>query len=147
MIVRHVTGNLFELGLPALAHGCNCAGSMSGGIARSFRALDEVMHAEYRRLCSTGEFRLGTFLRWTLDDGTVIYNLATQQQPGPDARLDAIAASVTAMLSDAEQQAIAEVGVPHLGAGIGGLDWPDVRAVLDEAGERSPVLLTVVARR
>jgi O-acetyl-ADP-ribose deacetylase (regulator of RNase III) len=147
MSVRHLEGDLFALGLPALAHGCNCAGSMSGGIARTFRAMDEAMYAEYRRQCREGEFRLGGFLRWTLADGTVIYNLATQQQPGADARLNAIAASVTAMLADAEQQGLAEVGVPHLGAGIGGLDWPDVRGVLEEAGQASPVLLTVVARR
>lgn len=147
MSVRHLQGDLFALGLPALAHGCNCAGSMSGGIARVFRAMDEAMYAEYRRLCREREFRLGGFLRWTLDDGTVVYNLATQQQPGPDARLDAIATSVKGMLADAEQQGLAEVGVPHLGAGIGGLDWADVRQVLEEAGQASPVLLTVVARR
>ncbi|MEX2290452.1 MAG: macro domain-containing protein [Mycobacteriales bacterium] len=146
MGIRHLRGDLFALGLPALAHGCNCAGSMSGGIARAFRAMDEAMHAEYRRLCSEGEFRLGGFLRWRLDDGTLVYNLATQQRPGADARLGAIADSVTAMLADAEQQGIREVGVPHLGAGIGGLAWADVRQVLEEAGQASPVLLTVVAR-
>jgi len=145
--VRHVEGDLFGLRLPALAHGCNCAGSMAGGIARAFRALDEQMYQEYRRLCRQREFRLGGFLRWTLDDGTVVYNLATQQRPGPDARLDAIGTSVQAMLRDAEQQGIPEVGVPHLGAGIGGLDWPDVREVLEQSGAASPVLLTVVARR
>lgn len=146
MAVRHVTGDLFGLGLPALAHGCNCAGSMAGGIARAFRALDEQMYEEYRRLCRQRELRLGGFLRWTLGDGTVVYNLATQQRPGADARLDAIATSVQAMLGDAAQEGLPEIGVPHLGAGIGGLAWPDVREVLEQAGAASPVLLTVVAR-
>lgn len=146
MPVRHLEGDLFQLGLPALAHGCNCAGSMAGGIARAFRARDEAMYREYRRQCRHGEFRLGGFLRWTLDDRTVVYNLATQQQPGADARLGAIATSVAAMLADAEQHGLPEVGVPHLGAGIGGLLWPDVRQVLEEAGQASSVLLTVVAR-
>jgi O-acetyl-ADP-ribose deacetylase (regulator of RNase III) len=147
MVVRHVEGDLFDLGLPALAHGCNCAGSMSGGIAIAFRAKSEQMYDEYRRLCDNGEFRLGGFLRWTLDDGTVVYNLATQQRPGRDARLEAIETSVRAMLADAEQRGIPEVGVPHLGAGIGGLPWPDVRRVLEEVGSESPVMLTIVARR
>lgn len=146
MGIRYLQGDLFALGLPALAHGCNCAGSMSGGIARAFRAMDEAMYTEYRRLCSEREFRLGGFLRWTLDDGTVVYNLGTQQRPGADARLGAIADSVTAMLVDAEQQGIREIGVPHLGSGIGGLDWAEVRQVLEEAGQTSSVLLTVVAR-
>jgi len=144
--VRHVEGDLFRLGLPALAHGCNCAGSMAGGIARAFRALDEAMYREYRRQCRDGELRLGGIFRWTLEDCTVVYNLATQQQPGADARLGAITSSVAEMLDDAERSGIPEVGVPHLGAGIGGLAWPDVRQVLEEAGRASPVLLTVVAR-
>lgn len=76
----------------------------------------------------------------------MVYNLATQQQPGADARLGAIATSVAAMLTDAEQHGLPEVGVPHLGAGIGGLLWPDVRQVLEEAGQANSVLLTVVAR-
>ena len=31
--LEHVTGDLFDLALPALAHGCNCSGSMAGSIA------------------------------------------------------------------------------------------------------------------
>lgn len=147
MGVRHVEGDLFNLGLPALGHGCNCAGSMSGGIAVAFRAKSEQMYDEYRRLCATRELRPGGFFRWTLDDGTVVYNLATQQRPGRDARLPAIETSVRAMLADAEDHGIPEVGVPHLGAGIGGLEWADVRRVLEEVGSESPVMLTIVARR
>jgi O-acetyl-ADP-ribose deacetylase (regulator of RNase III) len=120
---------------------------MSGGIAVAFRARDEQMYEEYRRLCHSGEFRLGGFLRWSLDDGTVVYNLVTQKRPGRDARLEAIETSVRAMLTDADQRGIREVGVPHLGAGIGPLAWPDVRRVLEEVGSASPVTLTVVAHR
>lgn len=146
MSVRYLQGDLFALGLTALAHGCNCAGSMSGGIARAFRAKDEQMYEEYRRLCRTGDFALGGFFVWTCDDATIVYNLATQQNPGADARLDAIRTSVAAMLADAEARGLSEVGVPRIGAGIGGLQWRDVREVLEEAGAESGVLLTIVTR-
>ena len=119
---------------------------MTGGIARAFRAKDEQMYDEYRRLCRSGEFTLGGFFAWTCADGTVVYNLATQQHPGPDARLDAIRTSVTAMLADAEQRGLPEVGVPRIGAGIGGVHWDDVRAVLEQAGADSGVVLSIVTR-
>lgn len=147
MTLRDVEGDLFSLGLPALAHGCNCEGSMTGGIARDFRALDQRMHEEYVRRCAVGQLRPGDVLPWVLSDGTVVYNLMTQQRPGRDARLPAIRTSVAAMLEDAAQRGLVEVGVPRIGAGIGGLEWPDVRAALEAAAEGSPVRLTVVTRR
>ncbi len=146
MTLEHATGDLFELPLPALAHGCSCSGSMAGGIAVSLRALDERMYQEYARLCHAGTFRLGDVLPWELVDGRVVYNLATQQRPGRDARLDAIATSVAAMLRDAEARGLDRVGVPRLGAGIGGLEWPEVESVLAEAAVASRVTLVVVSR-
>ncbi len=146
MTLEHATGDLFDLALPALAHGCNCSGSMAGGIAVSFRALDERMYQEYARRCRDGTFRLDDVLPWELDDGRVVYNLATQQRPGRDARLDAIATSVAAMLLDAQARELDRVGVPQLGAGIGGLEWPEVESVLSEAAAASRVTLVVVSR-
>ena len=146
MTLEHATGDLFDLTLPALAHGCNCSGSMAGGIAVSFRALDERMYQEYAARCRAGTFRLGDVMAWELEDGRVVYNLATQQRPGRDARLDAIATSVAAMLLDAEARGLDRVGVPRLGAGIGGLDWPAVESVLADAAAASRVTLVVVSR-
>lgn len=143
MSYRETTGDLFDLGLPAVGHGCNCQGSMAGGIAVQFRERFPDMYEEYRRRCRTGEFPLGGFLRWDADD-LVVYNLATQQRGGAGARLDAIGSSVHAALADAAASGLTALGVPKLGAGIGGLDWSDVQAVLREAGEASPVEFTVV---
>ena len=143
MPYREVPGNLLELDLPAVGHGCNCAGSMAGGIAVDFRRRWPEMYDEYVRRCAAGELSPGGFFRWDAD-GLVIYNLATQQRPGPDARLDAIDASVRGALADAQRSGIATLGVPKLGAGIGGLAWCDVYGVLRDAGEASSVTLTVV---
>ena len=145
MPYRETSGDLFDLGLPAVGHGCNCQGSMRGGIARDVRARWPEMYDEYRRRCENGTFRLGGFFRWDAGD-VVVYNLATQQRSGADARLDAVDASVRGALADAASLGLTALGVPKLGAGIGGLDWADVRAVLREAGEASPVELVAVLK-
>ncbi len=146
MTITHISGNLFAQGLPALGHGCNISGSMAGGIAVDFRALDERMYREYRRRCLDGTFRLGDVLPWELDDGRIIYNLATQLRGGPDARLDAIGTSVNAMLDDAEQRGVDRVGVPRIGSGIGGLASEAVDEVLTDVASTSTVELVVVTR-
>lgn len=142
-------GDLFTSGLPALAHGCNCQGVMGSGIAAQFSKRWPAMYAEYRSRCATGEFRPGDVMMWRDTDWRMpfspvtIFNLATQDQPGPDARLDALAVSVSRMLLLAERDAIAAVGMPLIGCGIGGLEWADVGYLLELLAARSPVELIV----
>lgn len=142
-------GDLFASGLPALAHGCNCQGVMGAGIAVQFRERWPRMYAEYRRRCSVGEFRLGDVMMWR-DIGwampfspVTIFNLATQDRPGPDARLDALTVSVARMLLLAGRNGITAVGMPMIGCGIGGLEWEHVNYTLEVLAARSPVELIV----
>ncbi|ABS05857.1 macro domain-containing protein [Kineococcus radiotolerans] len=145
MALKPVIGDLFDLGLPALGHGCNCVGSMRGGIAVEFRRRWPEMHAAYQALCAAGDLQPGEVFPWVAED-VVVYNLATQQQSGADARLDAVERSVRAALVDAETRRLGALGVPRLGAGIGGLVWAEVLDVLTAAVADSPVELVVVTR-
>ena len=145
MSLTAVTGDLFGLDLPALGHGCNCAGAMGAGIATEFRRRWPEMYVAYRSLCRSGAFRLGDVFPWDGGD-VVVYNLATQPVPGPSATLRAIRKAVGRALADAEARGIARVGVPRIGAGLGGLAWGDVEAALRTAGEASPVELVAVSR-
>jgi O-acetyl-ADP-ribose deacetylase (regulator of RNase III) len=144
MALTPVTGDLFELRLPALGHGCNCAGAMGAGIAVEFKRRFPDMYREYRSRCRQGRFVLGEIFLWEASDAT-IYNLATQPVPRPSATLQAIDTSVRAALADAEQRRKVELGIPRIGAGLGGLDWNDVADVLAGASEGSTVELVVVS--
>jgi O-acetyl-ADP-ribose deacetylase (regulator of RNase III) len=140
-----VTGDLFDLGLPAVGHGCNCAGAMGAGIAVEFKRRFPAMYQEYRRRCRQGSFRLGDIFVWDEQPDLVVYNLATQSVPRPSATLKAIDASVRAALDDAERRGLPRLGVPRIGAGLGGLSWADVAATLRQAGDDSDVELLAVS--
>jgi O-acetyl-ADP-ribose deacetylase (regulator of RNase III) len=129
---KSAVGDLFALELPAIGHGCNCAGAMGAGIAKEFKRRFPEMYLEYRRQCRTGRFRLGDILVWPTEEVTV-YNLATQPAPGPSATLDAIDLAVRAALADVEQRGLPRLGIPRIGSGLGGLPWLDVAAVLHAA--------------
>lgn len=140
------SGDLFAFrDLDALAHGCNCAGVMGGGIAWAFAQRYPGLREAYQRACADGGFRPGGFLAWELSAPPLIYNLATQPQPGRCADLGAIRVAVQAMLADAQQRGLARVGMPRIGAGIGGLAWAEVEAAIRPLAERSPVELVVVS--
>lgn len=144
MTFTMVTGDLFQLGLPAIGHGCNCVGAMGAGIAVEFRRRFPDMYEQYRELCAKGDFQLGDIFVWEAP-GVVVYNLATQPIPQPSATLDAIDTSIRAALADAASRGLPRLGVPRIGAGLGGLTWVDVAEVLANAGEESPVELVAVS--
>ena len=144
MPLVHRPGDLFDLGLPALAHGCNCTGSMRGGIAADFARRWPEMHAEYQDRCAGGRFRLGDVFTWSAE--IVVYNLATQRRGGADARLDAIGTSLRTALDDAAGRGFTALGVPRMGSGIGGLSRREVESVLAAAAEDSTVELHLVTR-
>jgi O-acetyl-ADP-ribose deacetylase (regulator of RNase III) len=149
MSIEFVTGDLFALTtgenrVGALAHGVNCRGVMGSGIAPIFKARWPEMYEQYRHECARGDLTLGGMFAWQTPGGRWIYNLASQDRPGADARLDAVESSVKAALVHAEMFEVDSIAMPRIGAGIGGLDWSDVKALLvDLATEWSTRLVVV----
>lgn len=145
MSVEYRDGDLFKSGFTALAHGVNCRGLMGAGIAREFRRKWPGMFNEYSYLCRKDRLKPGMIHAWRSDGGMVVYNLATQDQPGRHATLGAVRESVKAMTDHAGFHGIAEIGMPRIGAGIGGLRWPDVADVVEDVAVSATVRLVVVS--
>jgi O-acetyl-ADP-ribose deacetylase (regulator of RNase III) len=139
-------GDLFAAkGIHAWAHGCNCAGSMGAGIAVEFKRRFPRMFEEYQARCSDGRFGLGDVFVWS-EGETTVYNLGTQEHWRKKAQLAALAKAVGRMVSLAEKGGVERIALPRIGAGLGGLDWPKVRGVLEEAGGATGVELVVFER-
>lgn len=131
LIERH--GDLFTSDAPGLAHGCNTEGRMGAGIAAQFRARHPEMYRHYADLCRAGDLIPGEVFMWVPNDGPVIFNLASQDDPGPHARLEWVDRSVRYALYEADAKGIERIALPRVGCGIGGLDWADVKRVLKKA--------------
>jgi O-acetyl-ADP-ribose deacetylase (regulator of RNase III) len=133
MSITFVTGNLFTTPhLDALAHGVNGAGRMGLGIAVKFRRLWPKIFEEYERRCRRRELHPGDLFAWQADKRW-IYNLVTQDRPGPRATLPAIQVSLQRMVAHARAAGVRRIGLPQIGCGLGGLDWDDVRPVVEGA--------------
>src|SRR5438067_1457780 len=106
MPIEFVKGDLFanRFKAQALAHGCNCQGSMGAGIAKGFRERYPAMYEAYRRRCKSDsrKFNLGDAWLWKDEDRPWVFNLATQE------------------------------GYWHARASYGGLSWKKVRAIVEE---------------
>lgn len=147
MTFREIKGDLFDPahGFDAIGHGVNCIGAMGAGIAVPFKALDGNMYDCYRYACLNGDLLPGEILPWRLDDGTWVYNLATQHDPGPNAVYVYVAFALSRMIAHAEQNGILSIGLPRIGCGIGGLEWGPVSTLMKLAADRSEVELVAVS--
>ena len=138
MPIEFVTGDLFanRFAAEALAHGCNCQGSMGAGIATGFRDRYPAMYAEYRRRCKAQprELNPGDAWLWEADGQPWVFNLATQEGVWrARASYEAIEAALTSMRRQADREGVTSIAIPRVGAGYGGLSWRKVRAVIERA--------------
>lgn len=136
MPIQFVTGDLFanRYKAEALAHGCNCQGSMGAGIAVGFRERYPDMYAEYRRRCKAEprEFNLGDAFLWKCEDRPWVFNLGTQEGVWrARASYEAIEAALAKMGKKANREGIQSIAIPRIGAGHGGLSWRKVRAIVE----------------
>jgi len=130
--MKTIKGNLLDLfdagEFNCIVHGCNLQQDMGGGIAAQI-AQRYPEAAEMDRIYGP-HAKLGgfTIANVGLDYSKVIFNLYTQVYPGRDARLYAVAKGFRWVSGFFKGR---RVGIPMIGAGIGGLEWSDVELILD----------------
>lgn len=138
MPITHIEGDLFATHMPAIAHGCNTQGEMSTGVAKAMRNKYPEIFEPYVIACKQQAFTVGLAQPIKTRKGVTVFNLATQDQLGPNARLEWIDSSVRAALNIMGRRGIAGVAIPRIGSGIGGLEWEDVLATLKEVAGNYP---------
>ena len=124
------TGDLFTSTQPAIGHGVNVDGDMSGGLARIVQRRYPEVYEAYRAVCVDGRLQPGQMLPVLDEDGTWWLNLASQDRPGRHARLEWFEQALAQSFRFAQFKKLPGFAIPRIGAGIGGLDWEDVFEVI-----------------
>ena len=143
MTIVNFTGDIFETNAPVIGHGVNIRANMAGGIARTIRGLYPSVFRAYRAKCEAGELLGGECLlakadEWDGDEPRYIANISSQIEPGADARLDLLHAGLLETLQIMSYAGLSVLALPHIGAGIGGLDLEDVLSTIHEVSEKFP---------
>ena len=138
MTITFVTGDLFDTQYPAIGQGVNIKGLMGSGIAPVIRNRFPAVYPPYKKACDEGTLLPGMMLPVEVEPGFWVFNLASQDLPGANANLDWLEASLEETFKFCKENAIPGFSIPRIGAGIGGLDWADVKPLLIEVSERYP---------
>ena len=142
--MKTTSGDLIQLAkngrFDLIAHGCNCFCTMGAGIAKAvkevfpaaFEADEATQRGDRAKLgtCSFAEIVLGT-------SPLILVNAYTQYDwRGRGPKVD-YAAVRSCMRWIKKQYPGRRIGLPKIGAGLAGGDWPTIAAIIEEelAGE------------
>ncbi|KAF1069275.1 MAG: hypothetical protein GAK45_01142 [Pseudomonas citronellolis] len=159
-MIREVEGDILLSKAQVIAHGIAPQDHFDSGLALALRERWPSMVRDYRHAAHAAAPAPGSIWVWSGVDeqgGTrCIANLLTQDMQGsgrgarPDkASLENVGHALRELARYLLSEKVSSVALPRLAAGVGGLDWKDVRPLLERhLGELGiPVLVYTTYRK
>ena len=140
-MIHNATGNLLQTDAEALVNTVNCDGFMGKGIALQFKQAWPENFDAYAKACRAKEVRPGHMFVWEsgrMVNPRYIINFPTKRHWREKSRLEDIRNGLRALVEDIRRLGIRSIAVPPLGCGNGGLDWQDVRPLIEAAFAELP---------
>jgi O-acetyl-ADP-ribose deacetylase (regulator of RNase III) len=141
-MIEIMHGNLLEADVEALVNTVNTEGVMGKGIALQFRRAFPAMFDAYFADAKAGRVQLGhvhVYDRGGLAPGPRwIINFPTKGHWRARSRLDDIKKGLQDLVLTVRRLGIKSIALPPLGCGHGGLQWAEVRPVIEQAFEQLP---------
>ncbi len=129
-MIEPMRGNLLEADAEALVNTVNCVGVMGKGIALQFKQAFPDNFARYAKACKEKRVRPGRVL--VVETGAAlnpkyIVNFPTKRHWKGGSKMEDVETGLVDLVAEVRRLDIRTIAVPPLGAGLGGLHWPEVR--------------------
>jgi O-acetyl-ADP-ribose deacetylase (regulator of RNase III) len=135
-MITFTQGNLLDTRAEALVNTVNTVGVMGKGIALMFKERFADNYQRYAAACKAKEVHTGrmfvTEVR-ELDGPRWIVNFPTKQHWRAPSRLEWITDGLQDLRRFISEHSVKSIAIPPLGAGNGGLDWADVKPLIEAA--------------
>jgi len=134
--MRFTQGNLLEAPVDAMVNTVNTVGVMGKGIALMFKERFPENFKAYEAACKAGEVEVGhMFVQpgMELEGPQWIINFPTKKHWRQPTKIEWIEDGLQDLRRVIEEKKIRSIALPPLGCGNGGLDWNEVRALIESA--------------
>ena len=139
MTIHFIQGNLFEANADAIINTVNCVGVMGKGVALEFKYRWPDNYKAYKQLCTQNIIKIGEMFvydRGGMFDDTkprFLINFPTKQHWRGKSKIEYIELGLNDLIKQLKKHSIHTVALPPLGCGNGGLDWHDVKPLIQNA--------------
>lgn len=135
-MITYVKGDLLEADVEALVNTVNCVGVMGKGIALAFKHRFPDNFRQYEDGCARRVVEIGKMfvvVQSSLFNPRWIVNFPTKAHWKDPSHLSWIERGLEDLYRTVIEKKISSIAIPPLGCGNGGLDWRDVRPMIEDA--------------
>ena len=133
MSIFFVKENIFDSTAEAVVNPVNCIGVMGAGLALRFKEKFPANFKEYEKICKAGELVLGgLFIVEQNTSPKYIINFPTKDHWRDKSDSRDIRLGLKTLKKEILLQEIKTIAIPALGCGLGGLDWSEVKNIIEE---------------
>jgi len=133
-MITFATGDILKADVDAVVNTVNTVGVMGKGLALQFKRRYPDNFTMYKRACDAGDVQVGEmFVTQThqLSGPRLIVNFPTKKHWRADSRLEYIREGLKDLVRVIREESITSIAIPPLGAGNGGLNWMEVRPLVE----------------
>lgn len=134
-MIEYKRGDILQEDAEALVNTVNCVGVMGRGIALQFKKAFPKNFKAYSKACKSGEVKPGKMFVFDTESifkPRYIINFPTKRHWRGKSKMADIETGLGALAEAIREYNIKSVAIPPLGCGLGGLDWVQVKAKIEE---------------
>jgi len=133
-MISYVQGNMFAREADIYVNPVNCVGVMGAGIAAQFKKKYPNMFAEYKQVCLMKEIDIGKCHVWYGPQQKVaVVNLPTKKHWKDPSLIEYVEAGLKDLADTCKDiNHGVTMCVPALGCGLGGLEWDEVKPLMEK---------------
>ena len=129
-------GDILKHEADALVNTVNCMGVMGRGIALQFKHTFDDNFEAYRKAAKQQAIvpgRMFVFERPSIEQPRWIINFPTKRHWKAKSRIEDVESGMVDLVRVIQEKGIRSIAIPPLGCGLGGLDWSEVRPLIEIA--------------
>lgn len=133
-MITFTSGDILRADAQAIVNTVNCVGVMGRGIALQFKKAWPENFKVYAEACKQKQVRPGKlFITETgqLTNPQYIINFPTKRHWRGASKIEDVELGLDALVQDIQAKGIKSIAIPPLGSGLGGLEWADVRQLIE----------------
>ena len=150
MTIEYKIGYMFDEPTEAIVNTVNCVGVMGKGVALEFKRRWPENFKEYKQACADKKLVPGQMLVFDnsqlfgAEKHRFLINFPTKRHWRSSSKIDDNESGLTDFVKQVHRLKIQSVTLPALGCGNGGLEWSEVKLLVEEAVSALPEVRFVV---
>ncbi|MEB3887246.1 macro domain-containing protein [Lyngbya sp. CCY1209] len=131
-MIKYTDTTVFNVESQTIVNTVNCVGVMGAGLALEFKLRYPDMYEDYLNRCKQKQVRVDHPYLYRGYESPWIMNFATKNHWKYPSKLEWIEQGLTYFVDNYERAKIESIAFPKLGCDKGGLNWHDVREVMEK---------------